>query len=151
MILSLAAWGLACAQTPSPGQLTQAETDRLVQSKLAEDPILKTQTDVGLDAVLGRPGMVQVTLVNKTREPLVVGPKMFAVIGPDRKPVAAAPQSLKTFPVTRLGSGEQASGELIFPAARAVRGAKLVFDPHRPDCRPAMALIFSFRWIQLSS
>jgi hypothetical protein len=143
-IVLMIATALACAKSPKPapaGQMSKAEMDKLVQVKSAEDPVLRTQTDIGLDALLVGEGMVQVTLVNKTRQPLVVGPKLFVVSGPDRKPVPAEPQSLKTFPLTRVPAGEQASGQLIFPPRLAVRGARLAFDPHRPDCRAALTVI----------
>jgi hypothetical protein len=155
LILAL---GIGCAflrkpappATPAPsrtatakaGALTPEELDRLVKEKTAQDPILRSQVDVGLEASAGQAGAVQVTLTNKTQQPLIVGPKNFGLIPPgERKVVGADIHSQRTFPVTKVAPGEQASGELMFFGSAAPRGGQLVFDPKGQGCQPARTRI----------
>jgi hypothetical protein len=140
----------AAPATPAPsrtatvktGGLTPEEVDRLVKAKAAQDPILRSQVDVGLDASAGQAGAVQVTLTNKTAQPLIVGPKNFGLLLPgERKVVAADIHSQRTFPVTKVEPGEQASGELMFIVAAGLQGARLIFDPKGQPCQTAQARI----------
>jgi hypothetical protein len=146
-VLLMAALGLAaCLHAPNKGKgkvagPTPEELKQLVQKKEAEDPFLRTQVDVAMEAHRTRPGSLEVMLKNKTAGPLFLGPKCFGLIVPggERKVIPAAPQSQHLFPVGEVAPGGQVSGELIFPSDKLVAGAWLVF--RHPTCRPARARI----------
>jgi len=152
LVMLIVTLGIGCAKGPKPaapgktaakaGSLTPEEIDRLVKEKAAQDPILRSQVDVGLEATAGQAGAVQVTLTNKTHQPLIIGPKNFGLILPGaRKVLAADIHSLRTFPITKVAPGEQAGGELMFIVSDALQGGRLIFDPKGQGCQPAQARI----------
>jgi hypothetical protein len=123
-----------CAHKPAAAEakpLSQAELDSMIRKKAAEDPVLRSQTDFGLDARQSAPNRVLASVKNKTQKAVVVGPKCFGVILPGtRKLLSADGQSVKLFPVARLKPDEEASGELVFAVDALVPGTRLVFDAH---------------------
>ena len=130
---------LACATSPGDDAKTQEMIDRAV----ALNPTLGSQVDIALDAYWMQPGQIQVTLTNKTTQPLIVGPKFFTIIlpGPGRLLIDPLERSIARFPLAGLAPGEQVSGVLLFPYEASVRGARLAFD--NTQCRPALAEIQS--------
>jgi len=131
--------GLACATAPGGDATTQEMIDKAV----ARNPALGSQVDVALEAFWTQPGQLQVTLSNKTTQPLIIGPKFFTIIlpGPGRRLIHPLERSVAKFPLASLAPGEQVSGLLIFPNEAMVRGARLAFD--NTECRPALADIQS--------
>lgn len=141
----LAALASGCArQQPavSAKPLSQAELDAMIKQKATTDPFLRSQVDFGLDAYQPAPDRVQVTLTNKTKAVVVVGPRCFGLIIPGRREVVKADaQSVKHFPTTKVHPGEQASGELLFTPGQIPPGSRLVFVAPERQGQPAMAPI----------
>lgn len=135
--------GLACVPFVKQGKskdLSAEEAQKLVTTKTAEDPYLRSQKDVSLEARLARPGALQVTIQNKTTHPLLIGPKFFAVLTPpSKKPIPPTGQSQHLFPLGDVAPGDQVSGELAFPAESLGPNSRLIFN--HPECQPAMAKI----------
>lgn len=131
--------GMACRTTPGG----DAKTQEMVDKAVARNPALGSQVDVGMDAYWMKPGQIQVTLTNKTTQPLIVGPKFFKImlLRPERRLIDPLERSVTQFPQASLAPGEQVSGVLLFPYEASARGARLVFN--HPQCRPALAEIQS--------
>ena len=147
-------WMVGCAAGPGQptstgsarGGLSDAEVKALVAKKAAADPFLRSQTDVALDVRVDSPGVLQVTIANKTSHPLRIGPENFAILAPGSaagsgRPLtpANAVASRTRFPGVDVSPGDQASGQLIFPEGATVSGNRLVFS--HPQCQSAMAPI----------
>lgn len=127
-------------QTPQ-STLSEEERQALIEEKEKNDPVLRSQKDVGLSAEITREGRIQVVVTNKTSMPIVVGPKLFAFINTRTKavdPVTA--ESFRYFPVTSIKPGNSASGQLLPPPGGwGLRHTRLVLS--HPELEPAMARI----------
>ena len=127
------AWVLtiACATPPGEEQpvgLTEEEVARLLELRAQKDPFLRTQTDFGLEVLELSQTAARVRVTNKTGQAQEVSPRFFGVIHPPGRDVkVAAPDSLRTFPVTRVAPGEQVTGVLVFAPGIVKTGARLVF------------------------
>ena len=122
-------------------KISQEQFDQMVKQKIASDPFLRSQVDVGLEARWVEPGKVQVNIKNKMAKPLEIDPVVCLgmFVPPNRTINKALPSSRSSFPSTRLEPNAEASGIVLFPPQAAGAKCRLAFE--HPDCRPAMAEI----------
>jgi hypothetical protein len=135
----------ACSRGPAPSGpngMTEKQVQALIAQRTAQDPFLRSQTEIGLEVRMDTAGVLIVTLTNKTERALRIGPENFGIIVTGTRRVSSAlGTSHAKFPVVDVKPGDHLSGELLFPATLTVAGNRLVFlHPQLPD-RPAMALI----------
>ncbi len=122
------------------GNLSESELKKIEQQQMEQDLFLKSQKDVGLEVLHTRPDTLQVNITNKSAQPLKLLPSQFGIINlPDHKPVPPTPASGRRFPISIIQPGEQASGELVFPAATLRPNSRLVFK--NEAVQPAMARV----------
>lgn len=121
-------------------EITTQQAKELEARRNAADPFLRTQVDVGLAISRGGADRLVVRVTNKTKRPLIIGPKEFSVINPPARDLhAPLPTSAGRFPVLKLQPGEEVSGELIFAEGVLRKGSRLAF--HHPEAQSAMAEI----------
>ena len=105
------------------------------------DPLERAQKDISLSAVI-EGNKIRVTIVNKSRRTLYIGPKNLAVMLPKSTQVTKFKDPDPGFPPTKLDPGDERVALVSMRGLTDITsGSKLVFN--HPDCQPAMAMI---RW-----
>lgn len=130
----------ASAEKKTSSTLTEAEMQEYVEMKKEQDPVLRSQKDFEMTARLTPEGRVSVTITNKKKKAIVVGPKFLAFL--DKKNHAIRPVSETEgvlFPILELEPGGSVTGEIKIPDEVNPRRCNVVFN--LPGAAPAMARI----------
>lgn len=121
-------------------ELAREEAAKPIPKNAVVDPLVKAQRDIALEAHIEEGNRLHVSVRNKTKKTIVVGPKNLAVLRKgETKPDPFDPDDTG-FPITKLTPDSEQIGifRLRGPLGE-LSGGKLLFN--HPDVQPSFAYI----------